>query len=117
MGRALDVDSSRGRHSRSHGAIRLPSRSAGSISRCKLRLAEVHRQPGACRRGVGMTAKARNITYWTTTGVIAFFIGTGGVAQLAQYLGNPHGEVPLLRYPMYFFGILGIWKALGAIAI
>ena len=25
--------------------------------------------------------------------------------------------VPLLGYPMYFFGILGVWKALGAIAI
>ncbi len=64
-----------------------------------------------------MTTKAKNITYWITTGVIAFFIGTGGVAQVAQYLGNPRGEVPILRYPMYFFGILGVWKALGAIAI
>jgi hypothetical protein len=64
-----------------------------------------------------MTTKARSITYWITTGVIAFFIGSGGVAQVAQYLGNPHGEVPILRYPMYFFGILGVWKALGAIAI
>ena len=64
-----------------------------------------------------MTTKARNIAYWTTTGLIAFFIGSGGVAQVAQYLGNPHGVVPLLGYPMYFFGILGLWKALGAIAI
>ncbi len=64
-----------------------------------------------------MTLKARNITYWTTTILIAFFIGTGGVAQIAQFLGNPHGVVPILRYPMYFFAILGFWKALGAIAI
>jgi hypothetical protein len=64
-----------------------------------------------------MTTKARNITYWTTTVLVAFFIGSGGVAQLAQYWGNPHGVVPVLGYPMYFFAILGFWKALGAIAI
>jgi hypothetical protein len=64
-----------------------------------------------------VTPKARNIAYWTTTGLIAFFIGSGGVAQVAQYLGNRHGVVPILGYPMYFFGILGSWKALGAIAI
>jgi len=61
--------------------------------------------------------KRRNIAYWITTGVIAFFIGSGGGAQIAQYVGNPHGVVPLLGYPMYFFGILGFWKVLGALAI
>jgi DoxX-like family len=64
-----------------------------------------------------MTAKAKNIAYWTTTGLIAFFIGSGGAAQIAQYFGNPHGIVPVLGYPMYFFAILGFWKVLGAIAI
>jgi DoxX-like family len=64
-----------------------------------------------------VTLKARNIAYWTTTGLIAFFMGSGGVAQVAQYLGNRHGVVPILGYPMYFFCILGSWKALGAIAI
>jgi hypothetical protein len=64
-----------------------------------------------------MTTRAKNITYWTTTVLVAFFIGSGGVAQLAQFWGNPHGVVPVLGYPMYFFGILGFWKALGAIAI
>jgi hypothetical protein len=64
-----------------------------------------------------MTTKAKNIAYWTTTGLIAFFIGGGGVAQLAQFQGNPHGVVPVLGYPMYFFAILGFWKVLGAIAI
>ncbi|MBS1799888.1 MAG: DoxX family protein [Acidobacteria bacterium] len=64
-----------------------------------------------------MTAKSRSITYWTATGLIAFFVGSGGVAQVMQYIGNPHGVVPELGYPMYFFCILGVWKALGAIAI
>jgi hypothetical protein len=36
---------------------------------------------------------------------------------MAQYLANPHGVVPELGYPMYFFAILGAWKVLGAIAI
>ena len=61
--------------------------------------------------------KAKIIAYWTTTILVAFFIGSGGVAQLAQYQGNPHGVVPVLGYPMYFFAILGVWKVLGAIAI
>ena len=62
-----------------------------------------------------MTAKP--IVYWTTTILVAFPIGSGGVVQIAQYFGNPHGVVPVLGYPEYFFAILGLWKALGAIAI
>ena len=61
--------------------------------------------------------KTKYIAYWTMTALVAFFIGGGGVAQIAQYLGNPHGIVPQLGYPMYFFAILGFWKVLGAIAI
>ena len=60
--------------------------------------------------------KSRPIAYWTTTILVAFFM-TGGVAQLMQYRANPHGVVPVLGYPMYFFAILGFWKVLGAIAI
>jgi hypothetical protein len=44
-------------------------------------------------------------------------IGSGGAGQIAQFLGNVHGVVPVLGYPMYFFAILGFWKVLGAIAI
>jgi uncharacterized membrane protein YphA (DoxX/SURF4 family) len=64
-----------------------------------------------------MTTKAKNIAYWTTTILVAFFIGSGGGAQMWQYHANPHGIVPVLRYPLYFFAILGFWKVLGAIAI
>jgi len=64
-----------------------------------------------------MTAKGESIAYWTTTGLVAFFIGGGGVGQLMQYHANPHGIVPQLDYPMYFFAILGIWKILGVLAI
>jgi hypothetical protein len=61
--------------------------------------------------------KAKYNAYWATTVVVAFFIGGGGVAQIAQFKSNPHGVVPQLGYPMYFFAILGFWKVLGAIAI
>jgi len=42
---------------------------------------------------------------------------SGGITQIAQFKGNPHGVVPQLGYPMYFFAIIGFWKVLGAIAI
>ncbi|HEY1985297.1 MAG TPA: DoxX family protein [Terracidiphilus sp.] len=61
--------------------------------------------------------KSKSIVYWILTILVAMPIGSGGVAQVAQYLGNPHGVVPVLGYPMYFFAILGFWKVLGAIAI
>jgi heme/copper-type cytochrome/quinol oxidase subunit 1 len=64
-----------------------------------------------------MTTKVKSIVYWTTTILVAFFIGSGGLAQMWQYYATPHGVVPVLGYPMYFMGILGFWKALGAIAI
>ena len=60
--------------------------------------------------------KAKNIAYWTTTVLVAFFL-SGGVAQIAQFRANPRGVVPQLGYPMYFFAVLGFWKVLGAIAI
>jgi uncharacterized membrane protein YphA (DoxX/SURF4 family) len=60
--------------------------------------------------------KAKNIVYWTTTILVAFFM-SGGVVQIAQFKSNPHGVVPELGYPMYFFAIIGFWKVLGAIAI
>jgi hypothetical protein len=61
--------------------------------------------------------KAKSIVYWTMTILVALPIGSGGVGQIMQYLANPHATVPALGYPMYFFAILGFWKALGAIAI
>jgi uncharacterized membrane protein YphA (DoxX/SURF4 family) len=64
-----------------------------------------------------MTTRARSIVYWTMTILVALPIGSGGVGQLIQYRANPHGVVPVLGYPMYFFAILGFWKVLGAIAI
>ena len=60
--------------------------------------------------------KTKSIAYWTTTILVALFM-SGGVTQIWQYRVNPHGVVPQLDYPLYFFAILGFWKVLGAIAI
>jgi uncharacterized membrane protein YphA (DoxX/SURF4 family) len=64
-----------------------------------------------------MTTKAKNIAYWTTTVLVAFFIGSGGVAQLAHVPATVDGFVRILGYPPYFVTILGVWKVLGPIAI
>jgi len=61
--------------------------------------------------------KAKPIGYWIMTGLIAFFIGGGGLSQIWQFKANPHGVVAELGYPMYFFAILGFWKVMGAITI
>jgi hypothetical protein len=61
--------------------------------------------------------KAKKIVYWTTTALVAFFIGSGGVAQLAHAQASVDGFVRILHYPAYFVTILGFWKVAGAIAI
>lgn len=61
--------------------------------------------------------KTKSIAYWVMTILVALPIGSGGVAQVGQFHANPHGVVPVLGYPTYFFAILGFWKVLGAIAI
>ena len=60
--------------------------------------------------------KLRSISYWVVTGMVAFFIGSGGLAELVRVPGNIEGLVRL-GYPEYFATIIGFWKVLGAIAI
>src|SRR5262245_49758297 len=55
-------------------------------------------------------------SYWVITGLVAFFIGSGGLAELARVPGNVEGLVQL-GYPAYFASIIGFWKVLGAVAI
>ena len=64
-----------------------------------------------------MSGRAKAIVYWTMTILVAAPVGSGGFAQMAQYHADPHGFVPVLNYPTYFFAILGLWKVLGTIAI
>ena len=59
--------------------------------------------------------KLKSISYWVITAMVAFFIGSGGAAELARVPGNVEGLVHL-GYPVYFATIIGFWKVLGAIA-
>src|SRR5262245_46214880 len=60
--------------------------------------------------------KLKSKGYWVITILVAFFIGSGGFAELAHVQGNVEGLVQL-GYPPYFATIIGFWKVLGAIAI
>jgi hypothetical protein len=62
-------------------------------------------------------SKTRTALYWIMSALVAFFIGSGGIAQMMQYFASPRSVVPVLGYPMYFFLILGFWKFFGALAI
>ena len=60
--------------------------------------------------------KGKLIAYWIVTVLVAANYGFAGYAYIGR---NP--EVLMgakaLGYPVYFFVMLGVWKALGAIAI
>ena len=60
--------------------------------------------------------KAKSITYWTTTILVAFFM-SGGIAQVLRLPQTIDGFHRVLGYPVYFVVILGVWKILGSIAI
>src|SRR5262245_33532359 len=60
--------------------------------------------------------EVKSISYWVVTALLAFFIGSGGAAELAHVQGNIEGLVQL-GYPPYFATMIGFWKVLGAIAI
>jgi DoxX-like family len=60
--------------------------------------------------------KLKSISYWVITAMVAFFIGSGGAAELARVPGTVEGLVQL-GYPVYFATIIGFWKVLGAITI
>ncbi len=62
------------------------------------------------------SAKWRAIAYWTATFVIAFVMGSGGIADVLRIQPVVEG-VKQLGYPEYFCVILGIWKILGCVAI
>lgn len=61
-----------------------------------------------------MTAKT--IGYWLTTGLLAFALGGGGVADLMLTPEMAEG-MHHLGYPEYFARILGTWKVLAVIAL
>ncbi|MDF2432938.1 MAG: hypothetical protein JWP44_2569 [Mucilaginibacter sp.] len=60
--------------------------------------------------------KRKLFWYWTITAILSFFIFSGGLAQAVQVKGVVQGFKPL-GYPAYFISLIGVWKALGVIAI
>jgi len=65
---------------------------------------------------------ARTIAYWVVTAYVAMAMFSTGLEELLDAsiglnLGAWVAFTKILGYPLYFFGIIGTWKILGAIAI
>lgn len=58
----------------------------------------------------------RTIAFWTTTVVLVFFIGSGGIAYVLQADFTISGFV-VLGLPVYVMVLVGVWKVLGSIVI
>ena len=65
---------------------------------------------------MGEQGKGRAIGYWIATGLVAFVIGAGGLADVVGP-ADVIATFARLGYPEYFPTILGLWKVGGAIAI
>lgn len=61
-------------------------------------------------------SKAAKALYWTTTVLVVFFMGSGGVMMLIGSPANVQG-ITELGYPAYLCAILGTAKVLGCIAL
>ncbi len=72
--------------------------------------------------GVNVTASStrevnmKSVAYWVCTGLVVFFIGSGGLAYAMQVPDVIQGVVAL-GFPVHFVVLLGVWKVLGSIAI
>lgn len=62
------------------------------------------------------TANGRAIAYWVATSLVAAELGLGAVWDVSR-TQQVRGVVDVLGYPEYFLVILGVWKALGAVAL
>jgi uncharacterized membrane protein (UPF0182 family) len=58
----------------------------------------------------------KRVVYWVCTGLVVFFIGSGGLAYAMKAPAVVQGVVAL-GFPVHFIVLLGVWKVLGAIAI
>jgi hypothetical protein len=66
--------------------------------------------------GSSTQVNMKRVAYWVCTGLIAFFIGSGGLAYAMQVPDVVQGVVAL-GFPVHFIVLLGVWKVLGAMAI
>jgi len=59
---------------------------------------------------------SRIIAYWIATGLLAFGMLSGAIAQLLHLKWNTDGIIHL-GYPVYVLNILGAWKVLGVLVL
>lgn len=59
---------------------------------------------------------ARTVSYWITTGLVAFGFAAGGLADLTHSPAIVE-SMTRLGYPPYLATLLGLWKILGAAAV
>lgn len=58
----------------------------------------------------------KRVAYWVCTGLVAFFIGPGGLAYALRVPDVVQGVVAL-GFPVHFIVLLGVWKVLGSVVI
>jgi hypothetical protein len=58
----------------------------------------------------------KSLAYWVCTGLVVFFIGSGGLAYAMNVPDVVQGVVAL-GFPVHFVVLLGVWKVLGSVAI
>src|SRR4030095_16540282 len=68
------------------------------------------------RSGVEDRISIRTVGYWISTGLVAFFFISGGLAYALAAQDVVQGVI-LLGFPFYFVVLLGVWKVLGGLAI
>ncbi|MBC8140633.1 MAG: DoxX family protein [Armatimonadetes bacterium] len=63
-----------------------------------------------------MTVKMKTVAYWGMTGLLAFALIAGGIAELLHLPAIDAGMAHL-GYPPYVATILGVWKLPGAVVL
>ena len=71
---------------------------------------------GVSRARASSQVNAKSIAYWVATGLVAFLVGSGGLAYALQVPDVVQGVV-VLGFPVYFVVLIGVWKVLGSMAI
>jgi uncharacterized membrane protein len=62
------------------------------------------------------TPRSRPVWYWLLTGLLAFGMLGGGIAQLLRAPFNVDG-IRHLGYPLYVLTLVGAWKVVGTVVL
>jgi uncharacterized membrane protein YphA (DoxX/SURF4 family) len=86
------------------------------VSNYTLRRKQMSKIVDAVTTSIETHPRGKVVTYWVTTVLLAFVEGSGGIGELTHQWGTLD-TVEIVKYPVYFLTIIGIWKVLGTIAI